>query len=485
MDIVFAASEMFPFAKAGGLGDVMGSLPREVARRGHRVYVFLPKYKWIAKQKFGLSKELEGIVIPMGSEQETANIFSCAWNEVTVYLVDHLEYFGRDYIYGTPLGDYPDNDRRFTFFQRVVLEAMKRLRIEPDVLHAHDWQAGLLPAYLKTLYRSDPNFKKTKSMFTIHNLAYQGNFPPDSLSITGFSWDEFHYDKLEFYGKVSFMKAGLVYSDVITTVSERYAREIQTKEFGAGLEKALEIRAADIHGIVNGINPEDWDPEKDKALSKNFSKQNLSGKEACKEALQKHQRFKVNPHVPLFGFVGRLVTQKGLNLLIEVIEDMMKLSWQLVVLGTGEEKFHSALRILAARHPGQLGINITYDEKLAKEVYAGSDIFLMPSQFEPCGLGQLIAMRFGTVPLVRDVGGLADTVSEFELESGKGNGFKFSRYKSSDFLKTMNHAVEVYENRKKWLRLVKNCMESDFSWKESARRYVALYERAERKALKS
>lgn len=484
MDVVFAASEMAPLAKTGGLADVIGPLSHEVAKRGHRVSVFLPKYREITDQKFSLSKELDELVIPMGAEQEAAAVYSCALDGVTVFLIDHPEYFGRDHIYGTPAGDYPDNDRRFTFFQRVSMEAMKRLRLQPEILHAHDWQTGLLPAYLKTLYRGDPRFKKTKSVFTIHNLAYQGNFPPDSLPLTGLSWDEFRYDRLEFYGKVSFLKAGLVYSDMITTVSGRYAKEIQTKEFGAGLGQVLELRSTDVHGIVNGISQEEWDPVHDDVLRQNFSKQDMSGKSSCKEALQERQNLKAKPHTPLFGFVGRLVEQKGLDLLIQLMEDIMARGWQLVALGTGEERYHSSLRILADRHPGQMGLNITYDERLAKEIYAGADIFLMPSHFEPCGLGQLIAMRFGTVPVVREVGGLADTVTEFDSESEKGNGFKFSRYRAQDLMDTMSRAVSIYEERKKWARLMKNCMESDFSWKESARRYVALYERAERKPIK-
>jgi starch synthase len=484
MDIVFVASEMVPFAKTGGLADVIGSLPREIAKRGHRVFVFLPKYKEITKQRFSLTTSLENMVVPIGTEQERTKIYSCSFQELTIFFVHHPDYFERDHIYGTPMGDYPDNDRRFTLFQRAVLETLKKLRIKPDIIHAHDWQTGFIPAYLKTIYRSDPFFQKTKTIFTVHNLAYQGNFPPDSLPMTGFSWDEFRYERLEFYGKISFLKAGLVYSDVITTVSERYASEIQTKEFGAGLEKTLEHRKKDLHGIVNGIDPDDWDPARDSELAANFTKKDLSGKRICKQRLQERHNLKVDPQAPLLGSVGRLVSQKGLDLLIEITEDIMKKGWQLVLLGTGEEKIHSALKILARRHRDQLAVNVTFDDELARQIYSGSDMFLMPSQFEPCGLGQLISLRFGTVPIVREVGGLADTICEFDPTTGCGNGFVFSSYRSKNFLKAMERAVAIFDDKKTWNKLMRNCMDSDYSWKASARRYISIYERAQRKPLK-
>jgi len=484
MEIVFVASEMSPFAKTGGLADVIGSLPPEIAKRGHRVSVFLPKYKKITNQKFKLESVGHEIHVPIGSETETGRLVSSQVGKLTVFFVDHSEYFDRDEIYGTPMGDYPDNDRRFTFFQRIVLEALKQLKIRPDVVHCHDWQTGLIPAYLKTLYQSDPFFKKTKTIFTIHNLAYQGNFPPDSMPMTGLSWDEFRYERLEFYGKMSFLKSGLIYSDVVTTVSERYAAEIQTKEFGCGMEGALAYRNDDLYGIINGINPADWDPETDQSLSASFSARDLLGKKACKDLLQKRNQLKRDPNLPLFAFVGRLVSQKGLNLLTEVIEEMAAQDWQLVLLGTGQDEYHKALRIFGKRHPLHVGLNITFDSERAKQIYAGSDLFLMPSQFEPCGLGQLIALRYGTVPVVRQTGGLHDTIHEFQPKSGKGNGFVFADYEAKELLAAMHRAVKVYEDAKSWTKLMRNGMAMDFSWKASAKCYTALYERVERKPLK-
>ncbi len=484
MEVVFVASEMVPFATTGGLGDVIGSLPREIAKLGHRVSVFLPKYKKISQRGFALEVIAEEISVPIGSEVETAAIFSCKFNEAKVFFIAHPEYFDRDELYGTPIGDYPDNDRRFTFFQRGVIEGLKRLKIKPDIVHCHDWQTGLIPVYLKTLYQGDPFFKKTKTLFTIHNLAYQGNFPPDSVPITGLSWDEFRLERLEFYSKVSFLKGGLVYSDVLTTVSQRYAEEIQTRGFGCGMEAVLARRKEDLFGIPNGINPSEWEPEKDPELKANFSVRNLEGKKICKEALQKESHLKINSEIPLFAFVGRLVDQKGLDILVPAVEEMAKENWQLIVLGTGEEEYHKMLKILQKRHPEHLGLNITFDDKMAKRIYAGADIFLTPSRYEPCGLGPMFSLRFGTVPIVRETGGLVDTVHEFNPKTGEGNGFIFSGYQTEDLLVVMHRAVEIYRNQKLWTKLVKNGMACDFSWTQSARRYVALYERAEKKPLK-
>lgn len=483
MEVVFVASEMVPFATTGGLGDVLGSLPREIAKLGHRVSVFLPKYKKISQKKLTLDLIAENIQIPLGAEIETTNIFSYRYNELTVYLIEHSEYFDRDELYGTPMGDYPDNDRRFAFFDRAVLEGLKKLKIKPEVIHCHDWQTGLIPVYLKTLYQTDPFYKKTKTVFTIHNLAYQGNFPPDSVPITGISWEEFKFDRLEFYGKISFLKSGLVYSDVLTTVSERYAQEIQSPGFGCGLEAVLARRKESLYGIMNGIIPEEWNPEKDPAIEANFSPKNLKGKKICKDTLQKENYLKVDPAIPVFGFIGRLVDQKGLDILVPAVEEMAKLNWQLIVLGTGDEEFHKALRVMHKRHPGHLGLNITFDLKMAKRIYSGCDFFLTPSRFEPCGLGPMFALQFGTIPIVRETGGLTDSIHEFNPKTGDGNGFIFPGYKTEDLLTAMKRAVGIFQDSKLMTKLIKNGMACDFSWETSARKYVQVYEKAERKPL--
>lgn len=483
MEIVFVASEMVPYATTGGLGDVLGSLPQEIAKVGHRVSIFIPQYKRVARLGLILEPVEENLSVPIGSDVETGSVLFHQQNDLNIFLIAHPEFFDREELYGTPMGDYPDNDRRFIFFQRAVIEALKRLKIKPDIIHCHDWQAGLIPVYLKTLYQGDPFFKKTRTVFTIHNLAYQGNFPPDSFPLTGLAWDEFRLERLEFYGKVSFLKGGLVYSDVLTTVSRRYAEEIQTPAFGCGLEAVLTRRREDLVGIVNGINPADWDPEREPALEAHFSSRNLEGKKACKLALQKENHLKPDPGIPLFGFIGRLAEQKGIDLLAPVVEEMARENWQLVILGTGEEEYHKLLRLLQKRHPDHLGLNITFDSKMAKRIYSGIDMFLMPSRYEPCGLGPMFALRFGTIPIVRETGGLVDMIQKFHPGTGKGNGFIFPGYKPGDLWDAMKQAVQIYLDEKLWTKLMRNGMACDFSWARSARQYAAVYERAERKPL--
>ena len=484
MKIVFVSPEMDPFAKTGGLADVASTLPKEIHALGQEVFCFLPKYKKVDSRKWPLRVVIDRLKIPVGSEVETGRVFHYEEEKgLQVYFIDQPEYFGRDELYGTPLGDYPDNDRRFTFFQRGVLEALRKLGLQPDVIHGNDWQTGLLAAYLKTLYKEDAFFAKTKTVFTIHNLAYQGNFPPDSLPATGLGWSEFRLERLEFYGKVSFLKAGLVYADALTTVSPRYTQEIQTKEFGCGMEGILRLRRHDLVGIVNGIDPLEWNPEKDPDLPKRFSLKKLEDKGVNKTTLQKENHFKVDKKIPLLGIITRLVDQKGLDLLVSAMEGFIKRDVQFVLLGTGEEKYHQVFRELGKKYPEQLGIHIVFDAKMAKRIYAGADLFLIPSRYEPCGLGQLISFRFGTVPLVRETGGLADTVQNFDPKTGQGNGFVFKDYEPKAFLEAVDRALEVYSNPKLWVELVKNGMQADFSWRASAKQYVNLYEKVEKKPI--
>ncbi len=485
MKVVFVTSEMTPYAKTGGLADVCGSLPGELVDLGYEVCVVMPRYKKVDSSKFGLKKVVEGLEIPVGSERKFARVYSALHQEkLEVYFIDSAEFFGRDELYGTPHGDYADNDRRFAFFQHGALEFLKIANFKPDILHCHDWQAGLIPVYLKTVYKTDPFFKKTRTIFTIHNLAYQGNFPPDTLPTTGLGWEEFHMERMEFYGKVSFLKGGIVYADAVTTVSERYAQEIQTTEFGCGMEGVLKKRKADLYGIVNGIDLEEWNPETDSAIAFPYSLSNLDKKAICKEALQKENNLEVNPDIPVFGLISRLADQKGFDILAPVMNDFAKkLGAQLVLLGTGEEKYHLLFRDLAKKYSKKFGCNILFDPKMAKRIYAGADVFLMPSYYEPCGLGQLIAMRYGTVPLVRETGGLADTVTDFNTRTGEGNGFVFKDYKPEALYKAMDKVVSTFKDKKTWLGIMKNGMKSDFSWKASAKKYVELYKQAERKAL--
>ncbi len=480
--VVFATPEMVPFAKTGGLADVTGTLPKEIRTLGHEVLCFVPKYKKVDPARWPMKLAVERLQVPVGNEVDTGRVFRYDDpSGIQVYFIDQPEYFSRDELYGTPLGDYPDNDRRFVFFQKAVLETLKILGLKPDVIHCHDWQSALIPTYLKTLYENDSFFAKTKTVFTIHNLAYQGNFPPDSLPVTGLSWQEFRMERLEFYGKVSFLKGALVYSDALTTVSPRYAQEIQTKEYGCGMEGVLQTRREDLVGIVNGIDPAEWDPENDPDIPTPFSLKKIEGKAADKAALQKDNHFTVDENIPLFGITTRLADQKGLDILAPAMEGLMKRGVQLALLGTGEDRYHQLFQELGKRHAKQLGVHILFDARLAKRIYAGSDIFLMPSRFEPCGLGQLISFRFGTVPLVRETGGLADTVKEFDPRTGEGTGFLFKEYTSKAFLDAVDRTLETYRNKKLWSKLMKNGMKQDFSWRASARQYVELYEKVKRK----
>lgn len=477
MKIAHITSEMAPFARTGGLGEVCASLPLELAALGHEIMIFLPRYRRIPLEKYALNKAFECLPAAVGSKKKNARVFTLDYQErVKIYFIDCPEYFDREELYGIPQADYPDNDERFVFFQRAAMEIMKAEKSKPDIIHAHDWQAGLIPVYLKYLYKKDAVFKKTKSVFTIHNLAYQGNFPPDSLPTAGLDWEHFHMNRLEFYGKMSFLKGGLVDADVITTVSPRYAAEIKGEEFGCGMEGVLRSREKDLYGIVNGISQVDWNPAADTSIFANYSAEDMQGKAKCKEELQKECGFAPDAKVPLFAMISRLVDQKGLDILLPVIEKQAdKIKAQFVILGTGSDAYHRRLKRLAQILPERLSVNFAFDEALSRRIYAGADVFLMPSRFEPCGLGQMIAMRYGTVPLVRETGGLADTV--IDAEQPAGNGLVFQEHTAESLEAALLRAEKLFAKKKNWQQLISHGMRADFSWAVSAKKYVDLYSR--------
>ncbi len=477
---------MAPFAKTGGLGDVVGSLSGAVRALGHEVSVFLPRYRSIDIQQWGLETAVDYFELIVGNHLEATRVFTKKLaNGVKVYFIEHPDYFMREELYGTLAGGYQDNDRRFTYFQRAALAAAKKLKLAPDIVHCHDWQTGLVPVYLKTLETDYAPFLKVRSVFTIHNLAYQGNFPPDSFPATGLGWEFYKSDLLEFYGKCSFLKGGLVFADEVTTVSERYSREIQTQEFGCGMEGVLAVRKDSVTGILNGIDPKDWDPATDPDIDAKYDLKDLSGKKLNKAALQKENGFKVDPNIPLLGFVARLVTQKGLDILIPVLEELAAgQDLQLVLLGTGEDQYHQILRDIAKKNKKWLGVHILFDPKMAKQIYAGSDMLLIPSYYEPCGLGQIIGLRYGAVPIARATGGLADTIENFEPVTQKGNGFIFEDYTSDALHAAVLRALKTFKQEKLWKALVRNAMESDFSWNASAKKYQRLYETVKRRTVK-
>ena len=481
MKILFAASEAVPFAKTGGLADVAGSLPIALAALGHDVRVVMPCYRSTDPKRFGL-KHVATFYVPLGSWQERCDVLQGRMGKnVTVYFIDKGIYYDRPELYRTAQADYPDNAERFTFFSRAVLELCRELDFRPEIVHCNDWQTGLVPFFLKTLYGGKAPFERTKSVFTVHNLGYQGTFWHWDMRYLGIGWEHFTPEGIEFWGKISFLKAGLVYSDVITTVSKTYSREIQTSEnYGHGLEGVLAKRAGDLYGIVNGIDYAEWDPARDAAITKKYGVLRLAGKADCKKDLLKAVGLPLRA-APLIGMVTRLVTQKGLDILAESLPEMMALGVQLVVLGTGEEQYHRILTEAAALYPQQMRVLLRYDDRLAKSIYAGCDLFLMPSQYEPCGLGQLIALRYGTVPVVRKTGGLADTVQDYHGRTGRGTGFVFEDYTASALVECLKRALALYGDEKKWKRLMQSGMKQDFSWKRSAGEYVKVYRKAMKK----
>ncbi len=482
MNILIAASESVPFCKTGGLADVVGVLTQLLANQlGHKVALFLPRYRAVNGTPFSL-KSLPGQYwIPLGEGMERAGLLHAAWGKADVYFVDNPKYFDRDELYKTKAGDYPDNDERFIFFSRAVLEGAKFIGFRPDVIHCHDWQTALMPAYLKTHYHIDAFYVRTGTVLTIHNIAYQGLFSKDALFLAGFGWADFTPDKLEYYGGVNFLKAGLVYADALTTVSPTYAREIQgSAEYGRGLEGLLKFRSSDLHGILNGIDTETWNPETDPHLAGRFGLERLAaGKAEAKRALQSAAG--LDPaDVPLVGIVSRFDPQKGLDLAIEALDALLgAAAFQLAVLGTGDLVLHEGFDRLARRHAGRVVFRTGFDEPFAHQIYAASDIFLMPSRFEPCGLGQMIAMRYGAVPVVVRTGGLADTVFE---EGARPNGFVAAAPTADAIRAALGRALAAYGDRARWTALSRNAASGDYSWERSVLRYQELYEQAAVKA---
>jgi len=483
MKILIASPESVPFAKTGGLADVVGALPKFLKKRKQDVRLIIPKYKKIDSKKFGLEPVVKGLLIPLGERMEIANLWQATLERtIPVYFVENERYFERDELYRTPQGDYPDNAERFIFFSRACLEGVKALTFQPEVIHCHDWQVGLIPAYLKTLHRTDGFFHSTRTILTIHNIAYQGLFPKETLALAGFSWLDFTPEKLEYYDQINFLKAGIVYSDIVTAVSPTYAQEIQSSnEFGRGLEGILKSRSADLYGITNGIDYKDWDPAKDKYISVRYTKKSLEKKKICKQGLGKIVGLQTKENIPLIGMITRLDSQKGLDILVEAMPTLMKENLQLVILGLGDQIYHDLLKAEAKKYPAKIGLQIKFDNLLAHQIYAGCDFFLMPSRFEPCGLTQLIAMRYGTIPIVHRTGGLADTVEPFSRKTGKGNGFVFREYKNQALVTAVKEALSIYGEEKLWREIIRNAMSSDFSWDKQVGEYLKLYQLAQGK----
>lgn len=471
MNVLFASSECAPFIKTGGLGDVIGALPQSLLEKNINVSVILPKYGDLAKHFKEQMQWIQSIEVPVGWRRQYCGIEKIQYDNLVIYFLDNEYYFNRHGSYG-----FGDDGERFAFFSRAVLEALPYLEKRPDIIHCHDWQTGLIPVHLKENYENNSFYHGIKTVFTIHNLRYQGIYSKSVLSdLLSLNESYFHIDALEFYGDVSYLKAGLAFADFITTVSKTYALEIQTPYYGERLDGFIRKRSADLRGIVNGIDDKSYNPNRDENLINPYD--NYKGKTANKKHLQATLGLPIDDEIPIISMVTRLVDQKGIDLILHVFHEIIGLDVQFILLGTGDQKYEEAFQYFATVYPDKVSANLYFDEALARQIYAGSDLFLMPSHFEPCGIGQLLALRYGTLPLVRETGGLKDTVFPYNEITGEGNGFSFANYNAHEMLNTVERAIELYRyHPKKWTNLVDHAMNLDFSWSSSSQQYIRLYE---------
>lgn len=471
MNILMIGSECTPFIKTGGLADVLGSLPKSLNEQGADVRVVMPKYAEIKKEWKEQFTHLGALSVKLGWRNQYAGVEYIKYKGVTYYFIDNEYYFKRSNLYG-----FGDEAERFVFFNCAVMEMLKILDWKPDVMHCHDWQAGLVPVFLHTHYKQDPFYEGIKTVFTIHNVKYQGIYPPSVLyDLMDLDNRLMTDDGLEFFGCINFMKGALNFADSITTVSKTYSLEIQTPYYGEKLDGVLRKRSQELTGIVNGIDDKEYNPLKDGALEYNY-RSSLDKKRQNKLKLQQEVGLPVREDVPMIGIVSRLVEQKGFDLIGRVLDELLyEEDVQLVLLGTGDDQYEEMFRWAASRHPEKMSANIRFSESLSRRIYAASDLFLMPSRFEPCGIGQLIALRYMTAPIVRETGGLADTVISYNEQTEEGNGFTFANYNAHDMLFTIRRAIDIYHDTDTWKKLMKNISKSQLSWKHSANQYMELY----------
>jgi starch synthase len=480
LKIFFATPEAVPFAKTGGLADVAGALPKSLHALGCEIKLFIPYYRMVKESGLPHQYLGEEIEVPIGDEKLKADIYLGHLNQdIPVYFIGREEFFDREYLYSTPKGDYFDNAERFIFFSRAILIFCQRMGFSPDIIHHHEWQTGLISAYLKSIYQNDPLFSHTAAVFTIHNIAYQGIFKKEKFWLTGLPTEMYNPEGIEFWERINFMKAGIVYADAINTVSKKYSEEIQTPEYGYGLEGILRKRRESLYGILNGVDYGDWDPSHDPHLAARYDLEDISGKRECKKDLLKEFHLPSSlENAPLLGMISRLADQKGFDLLMEILEGLFALDIGFVLLGTGEQKYHDLFTQVAHKYPQKAGIRIAYDDRLAHKIEAGADFFLMPSKYEPCGLNQIYSLKYGTIPVVRATGGLDDTITQYDPATKKGNGFKFTRYEAKEFLTAIKGAIRFYSQPGHWRQLLRNAMTADFSWERSAEAYLQLYGKA-------
>ena len=477
LKILFVSSEVVPFAKSGGLADVSGSLPKALQEYGMDVRVVMPLYSAVRKNMFDPTPVIDNLHVISGGMNLSARVFKAkSQKRVPTYFVEREDLFSRPNLYGDSAGDYYDNFERFSFFSHAALKLAQRTDFKPDIIHCHDWQTGLIPALLKGPYKID-FFSETSVLFTIHNMGYQGIFPADKLAKTGLdSTVFFHQEGIEYWGNISLLKSGIVYSDAVTTVSPTYAEEIRTDEFGLGMEGILANKKKSLYGVLNGVDYNIWNPEKDKNINRPYSLNNMAGKKAAKKELINELSLKSNLiDKPLFGMVTRIDKQKGLDLVLEIMDEFMALDAGFVLLGSGDKYIEDAMIAASKKHSGKIGIGTGFNDPLAHKIIAGSDVFLIPSRYEPCGLTQMYALKYGTIPLVRATGGLNDTVFNYDNETGTGNGFKFDAADPVELLSCIREAAGLYKDKKHWAQLISNGMKENFSWNRSAEKYIEIY----------
>lgn len=470
MKILFAASESTPFIQSGGLGEVIGSLPKYLEKQHIEVSVLLPKYENIKNEFKEQMEEITHFTIPIGWREKYCGISKLIFENINFYFIDNEYYFKRQELYG-----YPDDGERFSFFNKAILESLPYLDFKPDIIHCHDWQTGVVSVLLENQYKHLPLYKNIKTVFSIHNLKYQGVFPKTVLTdLLNLNEGYFTKDKLEFHGNINFMKAGIVFSDFITTVSKSYAQEIQEGHYGELLDGLLSEKSYKLRGILNGIDYDKYNPQTDMVLEENYC-WSIIKKNKNKMSLQEELGLPVNKDIPVISIISRLVSQKGLDLIAHILDELLQLNVQIVVMGTGEKKYEDMFKYFAYKYPSKISVNLYFEIEYSKKIYAASDMFLMPSLFEPCGLGQLIALRYGAIPIVRETGGLKDTVVSYNEEKNEGNGFSFKNYNAHDLLFTINRALGFYNNKDIWAKLVERATKENNSWEKSALEYKNLY----------
>ncbi len=476
--VIYVSPEVSPFAKSGELADVASSLPKYLAYLGLGVSLFVPKYRKPEIESLPMELIMKDLLVPLGERKVKGRIYKCELGKYDIYFVDNPKYFWRENIYGTGKGEYLDNDERFIFFNRAVLEFLLRKKMEADIIHCNNWPTAIIPIFLKTHYAHRAQFKKTAVVLTLHNIAYQGEFPAETLALTGLNWNYLSSKSLSYNGNFNFLRSGVMFSDILNTVSSSYRREILTKSHGFGLKDILEKRKDFFFSIRNGVDYETWNPKTDPYIVANYTSSNLEPKIRCKMDLLEEFGLSLPAQTPLMGIVSYLSAQKGLDLLIEAMDEIMKMDVGLVILGRGDEKYESHFLEIQKQHPQKISVKLETNPALAHKVAAGTDILLIPSLYEPCGLNQLYSFRYGTVPVARATGGLGETIEPFDAKSYKGNGFVFKEYSSQALLRAIKEALGFYAKPRFWKRIVRQGLNKNFSWETAARRYLKLYQSA-------